>query len=88
MKASCSDAHGELGVLGVDHDGDLDLGGGDHLDVDPLLREHLEHARGDAGVRPHADADDGDLGDVEVAQHVAGADLVALISSSSSSALS
>src|SRR4051812_39106056 len=34
-------AHRELDVLLVDHDGDLDFGRRDHLDVDALLRQRL-----------------------------------------------
>ena len=62
-------------MLHVDHDGDLDLGGGDHLGVDPLRREHLEHARCDAGVRAHPDAHDRHFRDVELAAHAQRADL-------------
>src|SRR5437879_13645864 len=60
-------AHGELGVLLLDHHGDLDLGGRDHLDVDAFFRERAEHLRGDAGVRAHAHADDRHLGPALVA---------------------
>ena len=56
-------AHGELEVLLVDHDGDLDLGRRDHLDVDALVGQRLEHLRRDADVRAHADADDRHLAD-------------------------
>jgi hypothetical protein len=38
--------HRELGVLGRDHARDLDLRGGDAVDVDALLAEDLEHPRG------------------------------------------
>src|SRR5580765_4024080 len=55
-------AHGELRVLVLDDAGDRDLGGRDHLDIDPFLREGREHAPRHAGVAPHPDADDGDLG--------------------------
>src|SRR5207253_10189499 len=68
-------AHGELGVLLLDHHGDLDLGGRDHLDVDALLRQGAEHLRGDAGVRAHAHADDRHLGDLLVAGDVAALDV-------------
>src|SRR5512135_2797041 len=56
-------AHGELEVLLVDHDRDLDLGGRDHLDVDALAGQRLEHLGREPDVRAHADADDGHLGD-------------------------
>src|SRR5436305_770158 len=36
-------AHGQFRVLRPDQDGDLDLAGRDHLDVDPPLRQRLEH---------------------------------------------
>ena len=42
---------GQLHVLVLDDAGDLDLGGGDHLDVDPRRGQGLEHLGGDAGVR-------------------------------------
>src|SRR3954467_8698029 len=48
----------ELHVLFVHHHGDLDLGGGDHLDIDALLGKRAEHLRRDASVRAHAHADD------------------------------
>ena len=47
----------------VDGDGGLDLGGGDHADVDTGIAEGLEHLGGDAGMGAHADADAGELGD-------------------------
>src|SRR5262249_52440863 len=40
--------HGELGVLVLDHAGHRDLRRRDHLDVDVLPRQGLEHAAGDA----------------------------------------
>src|SRR5262245_7746950 len=55
-------ADGELRVLVLDHARHRDLRGGDHLDVDALAREGLEHARGHAGVAPHPHAHDGHLG--------------------------
>src|SRR5579885_129551 len=59
-------AYGELGVLLGDQHADLDLRGGDHLDVDSLLGQGVEHALGDAGMAAHADADDRDLDDIGV----------------------
>src|SRR3954447_5104163 len=47
--------HCELGIGGIDQDRDLDLGGGDRLDVDPLLGQRLEHLGGNAGMAAHAD---------------------------------
>ena len=45
----------------------LDLAGGDHLDVDVCFGERLEHLGRDARVGLHPRADDRDLGDVVVA---------------------
>ena len=59
-------AHRQLGIGRVDQHADLDLGGGDGLDVDALLGQRLEHLCGDAGMAAHADADDRDLGHVGV----------------------
>ena len=50
----------------VDQDADLDLAGRDHLDVDTGFSHGLEHLASDAGMRPHPQADDGDLGDLRV----------------------
>ena len=47
-------AHGQLEVLFLDHDRNLDLRGRDPLDVDAFLGERPEHARRDTGVRTHA----------------------------------
>ena len=41
-----------------DQDAHLDLGRRDHLDVDTLFGQGLEHPLGHAGVAAHADADD------------------------------
>src|SRR5579872_273061 len=46
-----------------DEDAHLDLGGGNHLDIDPLLGQGAEHLLRHAGVRAHADPDHRDLGD-------------------------
>ena len=53
-------------MLFVDDDADLDLAGGDVLDVDLRVRQGFEHALGDAGVTAHAYADDTDLGELIV----------------------
>ncbi len=45
----------------------LDLAGGDHLDVDALLGQRAEHPLGDARLRGHAQPDDRDLRHVVVA---------------------
>src|SRR5262245_25854396 len=64
-------AYRELQVLLVDHHRDLDLRGGDHLDVDALVGERLEHLRGNAHVRAHPDADDRYLADPVVTDDLA-----------------
>ena len=53
-------------VVGVDEDGDLDLGGRDHANVDLSVVERLEHLGRNARVALHACADDGDLGNIIV----------------------
>jgi len=64
-----------LAVLLVDEDGDLDLRGGDHADVDAGACQSLEHLGSDACGGRHAGADDGDLcdlgvdGDILVVEH-------------------
>src|SRR5208282_6761679 len=57
-------AHREFGKRRVDQQRKLDLRGGDGADIDGALGERAERLRGDAGVAAHADADDGNLGDV------------------------
>src|SRR5512132_3109939 len=46
-------AHGQLGVLLLYQDGNLDFGGGDPQDVDPFRRQGLEHLQCDAGMGTH-----------------------------------
>ena len=48
-------------LVGADHAGDLDRGGGDHLDVDPVLAEDAEDLRGNARMASHSGPDDRDL---------------------------
>src|SRR5438105_11605920 len=55
------DLQGPGAVFLVDDAGDLDLAGGDVLDIDLGVGQGLEHALGDAGVDAHADADDAHL---------------------------
>src|SRR5262249_1640534 len=59
-------AHRQLRVVLGDEHADLDLGGRDHLYVDPLFGQSPEHALGDAGVAAHADTDDRHLHDVRI----------------------
>ena len=49
---------GQLHVLLVDQDRDLDFGGGNHLDIDALFRQGAEHLRRDAYMAAHANAND------------------------------
>src|SRR5438045_7623389 len=63
-------AHRELRVLLMHDAAHLDLARRDRLDVDPFVREDLEHLRRDAGVRAHAEADDRHLHDVFVVAYV------------------
>ena len=49
-----------LGHLGADHARDPDRRRRDHLDVDPLGRERLEHGRGHTGMGLHAGPDERD----------------------------
>ena len=58
---------GLLGVFAGHQHRDLDLAGGDHLDVDALLGQGAEHPLGHAGLRGHAQADDRNLGHLVVA---------------------
>ncbi len=58
---------GLLGVFAGHEHRDLDLAGGDHLDVDALLGQGAEHPLGHAGLRGHAQADDRNLRHLVVA---------------------
>lgn len=51
-------------IFFVDEDGDADLGGGDHVDVDVGVVKSFEHLGGDARIGHHAGTDDGKLGDL------------------------
>ena len=72
------DADGEFGFVLVDQHADLDLAGGDRLDVDPALGQRGEHVRRDARMALHAHADDADLGDLAVGDDAVEADLAAV----------
>ena len=54
--------HGQFRVIGRDQHADLDLAGGNHLDVDRLVGERAEHGVGDAGMAAHPGADHADFG--------------------------
>src|SRR5512141_1307271 len=66
FERSVEHAHGQLGVLLLDEDGDLDLRGGDSEDVDPLRRQRLEQLQRHARMGAHRHADDGNLGELVV----------------------
>ncbi len=55
-----------LPVRVIHDDAEPDLAGVDHADVDAALRQRSEHPPGHAGVRPHADAEDEEIGDVAI----------------------
>ena len=59
----------QFGVLGINNNGHLDFGRGNHLDIDPLLGEGLEHLCRNAGMAAHSDADDRHLADALVGEH-------------------
>ena len=65
-----------VGVSLVDDNGDLDLGGGDHADVDLSVIQCLKHLGGYAGVALHTSADDRYLGDVIIIVYALRADAV------------
>ena len=65
---------GEFGIFFLNHAGDLDLRGGDHGDVNPLLGQDAEHGGGNPGMITHANADDGYLDDTDVTLHLFGPD--------------
>ena len=51
-----------VGIVAVDDAGDLDLAGGDHLDVDVVVGQCLKHLGSNAAVALHTSTHDGDLG--------------------------
>src|ERR1700749_914052 len=67
-------ANREFDVLLGDQNADLYLRCRDHLDVDALVEQGLEHGLRDAGMGAHANADDRYLGDIAVGCYVAIAD--------------
>src|SRR6202158_492884 len=67
--------HGKFHIILGDQHAHFDLGGRNDLDVDALFGERLEHGLGDAGMSPHADADDRDFGDALVRNQVLITDL-------------
>ena len=66
----------ELGIGLVDEHAHLDLRCGDRLNVDPLLRQRLEHPSGDAGMAAHADAHHRYLRDIDRVRQFVKTDLV------------
>ena len=72
-------AHCQIYIGSVDDDTDLDLAGGDHLDVDVGLIHSLEHHGCDTGGGHHAGAYDADLADIGVNVDMVKADLIAVL---------
>src|SRR5271165_1353599 len=68
-------AHRQFRVFRGNQHADLDLAGGDHLNVDRLVGQRAEHGVGHAGVAAHADPDHADFGDVWIGQQFRVADL-------------
>ena len=70
-KFAVDGSYGCVCVIGVDENGDLDLGGADHADVDLSLVESLKHLSRNACVALHACAYDRDLRYVLVKENFA-----------------
>src|ERR1043166_2469562 len=69
-------ARGLVSVLQPDDDADLDFAGRDHVDIDAVVRQRLEHLSRDAGMRAHADADNRELRNAIGGFHIARADFL------------
>ena len=66
-----------LGGIGpINENGNLDLAGGDHADVDPLARQRQEHLSSHPLFPRHADADDRHLRHRIVVRHACGAEFL------------
>src|SRR6516164_11071726 len=68
-------AHRQLSVFQTDHHRNLDLRGGNHLDIDSLTGEHFEHPRGDAGMGSHTYAHDRYFRNLVLVAHAGRTDL-------------
>ena len=64
---------GQFQVFLLDYDRNLDFGCRNHPDIDRLIGQGTKHATGYARMRPHADTDQRDLGDVRIDGYVLGA---------------
>ncbi len=67
-------AHRKLAILRIDHDRNLDLRSGDHLDIDVFMGQHLEHPRRDPGMGAHPATHDRNLGDLIFMAHAVSPD--------------
>src|SRR3954471_1859214 len=74
-EALVHDLERSIAVGSTDHARHPDRRRGDHLDVDALGREGVEHVARHAGVRLHPGPDEGNLRDVVVDREPLGADL-------------
>src|SRR5882672_8197236 len=72
IERGVEDSNRVVGSIALHDAGDPDRGRGDHLDIDPLFGERLEHGRSYPGMRLHSRPDDGDLGDGFIGEHVLG----------------
>ena len=68
--------HRTVGILNIDQYRDLDLAGRDHMDINTLIRQRLEHHRGDTRVVRHTCADRRDLRNVLTVEHLFRAQIV------------
>ena len=55
--------NGQLSVFLLNYAGDLDLRGGDHQDIDALIRHNPKHGGGNTRVVSHTHANNGDFDD-------------------------
>ena len=78
---------GLVGVLLINDDADLDLTGRDHLNVDVLVEQCLEHGGSHTGVALHASTHDGDLGAALIDGDVAAANAAGSVLQGRDSAL-
>jgi len=66
IKGGVDDARSFFDLVFFDRDRNLNLGGGDHANIDVGLPEGGEHLSGNAGVAAHSDANAGKLRDTSL----------------------